>query len=134
VFRELLAREASPPAWRDLLRVYRRLEARGEIRGGRLVLGLVGEQFALPEALDALRAIRSAPARGEVITLSACDPLNLAGILMPGPRVPATMGNTVAYRDGVLLQELEALPPLEPPRRKKKLAGTTATIHPEPSP
>ncbi len=101
VVRELLAREARAPAWRDLLRVYRRLEMRGEIRGGRFVAGLVGEQFALPEALDAMRAMRRAPKKGEVVELSACDPLNLVGILLPGPRVPAHLGQIVRYEDGV---------------------------------
>jgi ATP-dependent Lhr-like helicase len=110
VLREVLAREPASPAWRDLLRVYRRLEARGEVRGGRMVSGLVGEQFALPEALDALRALRSLPSRGEVVRLSACDPLNLAGIVTPGPRVPAMMGNTVVFRDGVVIDEVEERP------------------------
>ena len=101
VFRDLLAREPAAPAWRDLLRVYRRLELRGELRGGRLVAGFVGEQFASPEALEALRAVRREAPRGETVRLSACDPLNLVGILTPGPRVPATLGNEVAYLDGV---------------------------------
>ncbi len=101
VFRDLLAREPRAPAWRDLVRVLRRLEMRGEIRGGRLVYGFVGEQFALPEALDALRAIRREPPKGELIQLSACDPLNLVGITTPGARVPAQLGNRVSYRDGV---------------------------------
>ncbi len=101
VFRDLLAREAHAPAWRDLVRVYRRLEMSGELRGGRLVGGFVGEQFAAPEAVDALRATRRLERAGEVMRLSACDPLNLVGILTPGPRVPATMTQTVVYRDGV---------------------------------
>jgi ATP-dependent Lhr-like helicase len=88
--------------------VYRRLEARGEIRGGRFVAGLVGEQFALPEALDALRAIHRAPRRGEVVRLSACDPLNLAGILTPGPRVPAMATGVVVYCDGIPLSDEDA--------------------------
>jgi ATP-dependent helicase Lhr and Lhr-like helicase len=103
VFRELLQREPSAPAWRDLLRVYRRLEMRGELRGGRIVGGFVGEQFALPEALDALRAIRRDAPSGQVIRLSACDPLNLTGIITPGPRVPAILGQWLSYRDGVPL-------------------------------
>ena len=74
---------------------------RGELRGGRIVGGFVGEQFALPEALDALRAVRRAPQAGEVIRLSACDPLNLTGIITPGARVPAMLGQWVSYRDGV---------------------------------
>ena len=87
--------------WRDLVRVYRRLEMRGEIRGGRMVGGFVGEQFALPEALESLRAVRSAPKTGEVVTLSACDPLNLVGLITPGARVAAHLGHRVADRDGV---------------------------------
>jgi ATP-dependent Lhr-like helicase len=105
VFRDLLPRESGVPAWRDLLRVYRRLEMRGELRGGRIVAGFVGEQFAAPEALEALRAIRREEPRGELLRISACDPLNLVGILTPGPRVPAVLGHHVAYRDGVPVPE-----------------------------
>jgi ATP-dependent Lhr-like helicase len=102
VFRDLLARESAPPPWRDLLRVYRSLEARGALRGGRFVAGFTGEQFALPEAVDALRAARRAPREGsERIDVSAADPLNLVGILTPGARVPAVLGNRVALVDGV---------------------------------
>ncbi len=101
VFRDVLARENHAPPWWELLRVYRRLEMRGEIRGGRLIAGFVGEQFALPEAVEALRAMRRQPPSGETVRLSACDPLNLVGIITPGPRVPATLANTVAFRDGV---------------------------------
>jgi len=102
VFRDLLARESAPPPWRDLLRVYRAQEARGAIRGGRFVAGFTGEQFALPEAVDALRAARRAPREGgERVEVSASDPLNLVGILTPGARVPAVLGNRVAYLDGV---------------------------------
>jgi ATP-dependent Lhr-like helicase len=101
VFRDLLARETHAPPWRDLLRVYRRLEMRGELRGGRFCAGFVGEQFAAPEAVEALRAVRKEPKRGEIVRLSACDPLNLVGILTPGPRVPATLSNTVVFVDGV---------------------------------
>jgi ATP-dependent Lhr-like helicase len=101
VFRDLLARETHAPPWRDLLRVYRRLEMRGELRGGRFCAGFVGEQFAASEAVEALRAIRKEPRRGEIVRLSACDPLNLVGILTPGPRVPATLANTVVLVDGV---------------------------------
>ncbi|HVR02652.1 MAG TPA: hypothetical protein VMT47_11010, partial [Polyangia bacterium] len=101
VFRDLLARETHAPPWRDLLRVYRRLEMRGELRGGRFCGGFVGEQFAAPEAVEALRATRREPRRGEIVRLSACDPLNLVGILTPGPRVPATLANTVVFVDGV---------------------------------
>jgi ATP-dependent Lhr-like helicase len=101
VMRDLLAREAGAPPWRELLPVYRRLEARGTLRGGRFVSGFTGEQFALPEAVEALRAARRAPREGERVELSAADPLNLVGILTPGQRVPATLGNRVAFVDGV---------------------------------
>jgi ATP-dependent Lhr-like helicase len=102
VFRDLLARESAPPPWRDLLRVYRALEARGALRGGRFVAGFTGEQFALQEAVDALRASRRAPRAGaERVDVSAADPLNLVGILTPGARVPAVLGNRVGYVDGV---------------------------------
>jgi ATP-dependent Lhr-like helicase len=102
VFRDLLARESAPPPWRDLLRAYRAMEARGAIRGGRFVTGFTGEQFALPDAVDALRAARRAPRGGaERVEVSAADPLNLVGIVTPGARVPAVLGNRVAYVDGV---------------------------------
>jgi ATP-dependent Lhr-like helicase len=101
VFRDLLAREDAPP-WRELVRTYRRLEARGSIRGGRFVVGRSGEQFALPEAVDALRAVRRLPREAaERVEVSAADPLNLAGILTPGPRVPAGLGGRVVYVDGI---------------------------------
>jgi ATP-dependent Lhr-like helicase len=102
VFWRLLAREASwLPPWRDLLRVYRRLEARGEIRGGRFIAGFSGEQYALPEAVGLLRETRRQPATDQWISLSGADPLNLAGILTPGPRLASLTGNRVIYRDGV---------------------------------
>ncbi len=101
-FRDLLAREPGAPPWRELLLVYRRREARGEIRGGRFVTGFSGEQFALPEAVSALRAVRRAARDGqERVDLSAADPLNLVGLITPGARVPATLGSRVAYVDGV---------------------------------
>jgi ATP-dependent Lhr-like helicase len=102
VFWRLLARETGGlPAWRDLLRVYRRLEARGEVRGGRFVAGFSGEQYALPEAIGLLREIRRHPASGQWISLSGADPLNLAGVLTPGPKLAALTGNRLVYRDGV---------------------------------
>jgi ATP-dependent Lhr-like helicase len=101
VFRDLLQREPGVPAWRDLLRVYRRLEMRGDLRGGRIVGGFVGEQFAAPEALEALRAVRREQPSGQLVRVSAVDPLNLVGIVTPGPRVPAVLGHHVEYRDGV---------------------------------
>jgi len=105
VFRDLLQREPDVPAWRDLLRVYRRLEMRGDLRGGRIVGGFVGEQFAAPEALEALRAIRREEPSGQTVRISACDPLNLVGIITPGPRAPAVPGHHVTYKDGVPVLE-----------------------------
>ena len=104
VFRDLLAREALVRSWRDLLMAYRRLELKGEVRGGRFVAGFVGEQFALPEAVEALRAIRKGggSSGGMEVKVSACDPLNLAGIILPGPRVPAVPTNFLVFRDGVV--------------------------------
>ncbi len=104
VFRDLLVRETNLPKWRELQLAFRRLEARGEIRGGRFVDGFLGEQFALPVAVESLRATRKLPAAGEVVTLSAADPLNLIGIIVPGERVPAISGKTVTYRDGVAME------------------------------
>jgi ATP-dependent Lhr-like helicase len=101
VIRDLLARESNLPPWRELLMGFRRLEDRGEIRGGRFVDGFLGEQFALPVAVESVRGMRSLPLSGEMVTLSAADPLNLIGILVPGERVPAISGRTVSYRDGV---------------------------------
>ncbi|MEJ2651815.1 MAG: crosslink repair DNA glycosylase YcaQ family protein [Gammaproteobacteria bacterium] len=101
VFRKLLERESNLPPWRELLYVYRRLEARGEVRGGRFVQGFSGEQFALPEAVATLRNTRKRPERDEYLVLSAADPLNFAGILTPGARVPALPGNRILFRDGV---------------------------------
>ena len=101
VFKMLLARESPTVPWRDLLRVLRRLEARGEIRGGRFVAGFTGEQYALPEAVETLRRVRRAPADGAVVALGAADPLNLTGIVTLGERIPATASTRIAFRDGV---------------------------------
>jgi ATP-dependent Lhr-like helicase len=101
VFRELLVREHLMPPWRTLLSMYRRLEARGEIRGGRFISGFVGEQFALPEAVDGLRAVRRQPKEAETITVAAADPLNLVGILTPGPRLSPFTRQVIVYRAGV---------------------------------
>ena len=108
VFRDLVQRESSLPPWRDVLVALRRLEARGEIRGGRFVTGFVGEQFALPEALDELRAARHPGASPEPCRVPATDPLNLVGILSPGPRVPAIVGNAVLFLDGHAVASIEA--------------------------
>jgi ATP-dependent helicase Lhr and Lhr-like helicase len=102
VFWRLLEREADwLPPWRDLLRVYRRLEARGEIRGGRFVAGFAGEQFALPDAIGALREARRRPADDAFVSVSGADPLNLVGILTPGPKLAALTGNRLLYRNGL---------------------------------
>ena len=102
VFWRLLAREAEwLPPWRDLLRVYRRLEARGEIRGGRFVAGFSGEQYALPDAVGMLREVRRRPHADEFVSLSGADPLNLAGILTPGAKLAALTGNRLLFRDGL---------------------------------
>ncbi|HKT17478.1 MAG TPA: hypothetical protein VJR47_05515, partial [Stellaceae bacterium] len=102
VFWRLLEREAAwLPPWRDLLRVYRRLEARGEIRGGRFVAGFSGEQFALPEAIGALREVRRKAGSGALISISGADPLNLAGSVTPGAKLPALTTNRLLYRDGM---------------------------------
>ncbi len=102
VYKRMLEREANwLPPWYELLRVYRRLEARGEIRGGRFVAGFSGEQYALPEAVAGLRALRKEQADGQLVSVSAADPLNLVGILTPGARIAAHAGNRVLYRDGV---------------------------------
>jgi ATP-dependent Lhr-like helicase len=107
VFWRLLQREAAwLPPWRELLRVLRRLEARGDIRGGRFVAGASGEQFALPEAVTALRETRRAPLAGDEVALSAADPLNLVGTLLPGARVPALTGNRILLRDGAPIAAL----------------------------
>ena len=102
VFWRLLAREADwLPAWRDLLMCYRRLEARGEIRGGRFVAGFTGEQYATPEAIGLMRDVKRKPYSGASVSLSGADPLNLVGILTPGGRLPALSGNRLLYRDGI---------------------------------
>ena len=106
VFRDLLARESSNGSWgswRNLLAIYRRLEARGEIRGGRFVNGFVGEQFALPEAVERLRELRRGQAATSEILLAAADPLNLAGILTPGPRISPYSNQSLAYRNGEMI-------------------------------
>jgi ATP-dependent Lhr-like helicase len=105
VFRDLLARESLAVPWREILWALRRMEARGSVRGGRFVTGFVGEQYALPGALEALRQVRRRERDGELVRLSAADPLNLIGIVLPGARVPALRTRRVAYRDGLALDE-----------------------------
>jgi ATP-dependent Lhr-like helicase len=145
LFRELLARESNAPKWRDLLPILRRLEARGEVRGGRFVSGAFGEQYALPEVVESLRAARRAAAsRGEeaAIAVAAADPLNLAGILVPGERVAAVPGREVRFVNGAVQQEetTEPVRPAKPTRvhnipamlRQQAIAVRTATppVHP----
>ncbi|MBL9017566.1 MAG: DEAD/DEAH box helicase [Myxococcales bacterium] len=135
VFRDLLSRESSLPPWRDVLVALRRLEARGEIRGGRFVHGFVGEQFALPEALDELRAARNPSPGTEVCRVAATDPLNLVGVLSPGPRVPAIVGNAVLFLDGQPVASFEGgqlvhRAPLPPGAR----VDQDLTYHPPPRP
>lgn len=105
VFRDLLARESLVQSWRDLLVQYRRLELQGEIRGGRFVSGFVGEQFALPEAVQSMRALRQIGfGLPQEIALSACDPLNLAGVILTGPRIPAVPANILIFKDGAIVR------------------------------
>ena len=119
VFRRILERESVMIPWRDLLRVYWRMEARGEIRGGRFVAGVAGEQFALPEAVGALRKIRRRGENDALIAVSAVDPVNLMGVLLPGERIAAKLGNRILLRGGLPvavqsgdeLREVEALDP-----------------------
>ena len=108
VFKRLLEREGVTLPWRVLLRLYHRLEARGDIRGGRFVAGISGEQFALPEAIGMLRAIRRAGAQESLISVSAADPLNLVGIIIPGSRITAHTSNRVLYQDGAPIAAFES--------------------------
>ncbi|MCS7234892.1 MAG: DEAD/DEAH box helicase [Armatimonadota bacterium] len=104
VFREVLTRERAAPPWRELVRIFRRWEAQGRIRGGRFVSGFAGEQFALPEAVEALRAVRRTVARDETVVLSAADPLNLVGVLVPGDRLPPSTGVGIVFKDGAAVE------------------------------
>jgi ATP-dependent Lhr-like helicase len=107
MFRRLLVREAQSVPWRDLVRVYRRLEARGEIRGGRFVAGPSGEQFALPDAVERLREVRRTTPDDRLTVVSGADPLNLTGILTDGERVRTSTSSRIVYRNGVPLAALE---------------------------
>jgi ATP-dependent Lhr-like helicase len=120
----LLEREAAwLPPWRALVRTYQRLEARGEVRGGRFIAGLTGEQFALPEAIALLRAVRRRALDGTCITLAAADPANLLGTLLPGPKAPRVPGARVAFLDGLPLAtcvggQVEFLQAVDPARHR----------------
>jgi ATP-dependent Lhr-like helicase len=135
LFRRLLAREANAAPWRDLVRVLRRLEARGEIRGGRFVSGMSGEQFARPDAVERLREVRRTRPDGRLIAISTADPLNLAGILTDGERVRAAGRNRILYRDGVpiaaregdFLRQLVPIDPAEVSRIWRALRTVTQT-------
>ena len=109
LFRDLLERESNAPKWRDLLNILRRLEARGEIRGGRFVSGFSGEQFALPEAVESLRLSRHAESQHE-IPISAADPMNLVGIVIPGNRLAAVPGKSLRFRNGTLVEQTPTHP------------------------
>ena len=126
VFREMLARESNMPKWRELLIAFRRLEDRGEVRGGRFVSGFLGEQFALPEAVESLRAMRNLAVAGQTVTISAADPLNLVGIVVPGERVPAISGKYVSFRDGIAVEGEDRLSAIS--------ANATWAGQPEPLP
>ena len=108
VFKRLLEREGISIPWRVLLRVYHRLEARGEIRGGRFVAGVSGEQFSLADAVGMLRSIRRQGVQESLVSVSAADPLNLVGILTPGNRISAHTSNRVLYQDGAPIASLES--------------------------
>jgi ATP-dependent Lhr-like helicase len=122
LFRELLARESNAPKWRDLLPILRRLEARGEVRGGRFVSGAFGEQFALPEIIDQLRAARASQPTETPITVAAADPLNLAGILVPGERTPAIPGRVVQFLNGAAVQDEATVIAPPKPKRSRSIA------------
>jgi ATP-dependent Lhr-like helicase len=139
VFRSLLQRESQLPPWRDLVRVYRRLEARGEIRGGRFVAGFGGEQFAAPDAVGRLRAVRKREKTGELVVLSAADPLNLVGILTPEARVAGIYRNRILLKDGVPIAAVEggqvrrlAESALEEPQLRTLLARRSLRHPPRP--
>jgi ATP-dependent Lhr-like helicase len=143
LFRDLLTRESNAPKWRDLLGILRRLEARGEVRGGRFVTGFGGEQFALPEAVESLRLTRNRTSEEE-IAVAAADPLNLAGIVIPGERVPAVPGKEVRYSNGVLVIEegqpqadatpTQAALPSPAAKRRRFLPPAPLPMQPTPAP
>ncbi len=137
LFRDLLARESNAPRWRDLLNILRRLEARGEVRGGRFVTGFGGEQFALPEAVDSLRAARTRES-ADLIAVAAADPLNLLGIVLPGERIPAVPGREVRYRNGSIASEDAPNPdtavPAPLPRKNRFALPSIPAIPTEPVP
>ena len=136
VFRKLAERENLAPPWRDLVRVLRTLEARGQIRGGRFVEGMYGEQYALPEAIIELRNIKKLNKTDVLVAISAADPLNLTGIITPGRRITAYSGNRILYRDGVpiAVKEAKEIQFLIEPDAQSKWTLQNALIHHEISP
>ena len=110
VFRDLVQRETTMPRWRELLGIFRRLEARGIVRGGRFVSGFQGEQFALPQAVESLRESRKQELATTTVAIAAADPANLVGIIVPGDRPAATAGRTVQFRGGHFLSEFAPAP------------------------
>jgi ATP-dependent Lhr-like helicase len=116
VFRDLVQRENITVPWRDILRALRRMEARGSVRGGRFVAGFYGEQYARPEAVESLRKVRRMEKKGELVRVSAVDPLNLVGTITPGPRITAVHTRHVLYRDGIPLSDAEAVEVLDEAR------------------
>ena len=120
-FKRVLMRENGIPPWRDLVRVMRRMEDRGEIRGGRFVDGW-GEQYALPEAVTVIRSLKRKQPQGELVSVSACDPVNLVGIITPGKRIPAIPGNRILFRDGEPIARYEG----KTVQFEKKLDNETA--------
>ncbi|MBW2500324.1 MAG: hypothetical protein JRF61_23835, partial [Deltaproteobacteria bacterium] len=134
VFHDLVARENLALPWREIVWALRRLEARGSIRGGRFVTGFTGEQFALPEALEGLSRIRNSPCAGERIRLCGADPLNLVGILTPGPRVPARRTREVVFVDGLPQAAEPRSPSGSVARGERGLAPAAAfLLRPDPS-
>ena len=130
LFRDLLVRESNAPKWRDLLGILRRLEARGEVRGGRFVSGFGGEQFALPQAVESLRAVRNQNS-SEMIQVAGADPMNLAGIVVPGERIAAIPGKYVRFCNGaVFLDEVDAPAPEQNPYLRKERSNVPAAILP----
>ena len=127
VFRDVIARESNIPRWGALLRMLRRLEDRGEVRGGRFVTGFGGEQFALPEAVESLRASRHRDSQ-PAVTVAGADPMNLVGIIIPGERVPAVPGRTVTYRDGQLEGSESIHAERRPPRSQRRRPVLPQTV------
>ena len=124
ICRDLIVRERLAVPWRHMLKALRRMEARGVVRGGRFITGSVGEQYALPEAVEALRAVRKRGRRGERVCLSAVDPCNLVGIVLPGKRVTARSGESLVLVDGALPEDGEESGNIPWPERPKDVRAT----------